>query len=51
MCNFEACHNCHCKDCMTGQIAREQGRAAYEEHLKMMDAAEELLNATYDDEE
>lgn len=43
MCNFEECQVCSCKGCWTGQIAREKGLEAYNEHLEMLDKAEELL--------
>lgn len=32
-CTFEKCQNCQHVECLTGQIAREKGKEAYEEFL------------------
>lgn len=40
ICSYEQCLHCHCKDCWTGQIAREQGKEGYDNMMDM------LANAT-----
>ena len=50
-CSYQNCLKCELSTCMTGQIARELGEAAYNEFLKALDDAEELLNSEPENDE
>lgn len=45
ICSYQKCLTCPIKTCWTGEVARTQGMEGYEAHLKMLDAAEERLDA------
>ena len=40
ICSYEGCQTCHCKNCMTGQIAREKGEEAYDKFVEAMAESE-----------
>lgn len=50
-CSYQNCLKCEILSCMTGQIAREQGEAGYNEYLKVLDEAEELLEVETENNE
>lgn len=40
ICSYEGCQTCHCADCMTGQIAREQGEEEYNKFVEAIGESE-----------
>lgn len=50
MCSYESCLTCSSPFCQTGQIARRDGKDAYEAHLAMLDEAEKASMEQYEKE-
>ena len=44
LCTYQKCLTCHCTECCTGKIARDQGEEAYNRFLQYLDEAEKNMD-------